>query len=102
VLHRAAAAMAEMGTSGIGAPGPGSEPFDDSALASSASASAEPRADTVSRRRKGEKNRLAFVSRDAVSLCAKPLHGKLDELIGVSLIPTTRSRHYRSLIEVHA
>jgi hypothetical protein len=81
MLQGAAAAMAEMGTSGIGAPRPGSEPFYDPALASSASAGAEPRANAVTRHRKGQKDRLAFVFRDAVSLGTKPLDRKLDEPI---------------------
>ena len=79
-----------------------SQPFDDPALAPSASAGAEPRAHTIARHSKGQKDRLAPVSRDAVSLRAESLDQKLDQLIGASLVPTTRSRHYRSLIRVSA
>jgi hypothetical protein len=86
----------------IGAPFTPGQPLDDPALAPAASASAKFRSHAIARRRKGQKDWLALVSRDAVSLRAEPLDQKLDQLIGASLVPNTRSRHYRSSIGAYA
>jgi hypothetical protein len=77
----------------IGAPFTPGQPLDDPALAPSASASAGFRSHAIARQSKGEKDRLAPVLRDAVSLRAESLDQKLDQLIGASLVPNTRSRH---------
>jgi hypothetical protein len=102
MLQRAAAAKTEMRARRIGAPFAPGQPLDDPALAPPASAGAESRSHAIARHSKGEKDRLAPVLRDAVSLRAEAFDQKLDQLIGASLVPSTRSRHYRSLIGVYA
>jgi hypothetical protein len=79
----------------IGAPIPSVQPFDDPALAASASASAEPRADAVARHRKGQKDRFAVAFGNAVALCAEPLDRKLREPVCASLIPVGPPRHHK-------
>src|SRR5258705_9504332 len=64
----------------LAAPGPGDEPFDDTAFPSSAPADAEPRTNPVVGCGKGQENRLAVVFRDSVSPRSHPLDFKLDEV----------------------
>ena len=80
MLDRAAAAASEMGARRFSAPFPGVQPFDNPALASSASAGTEPRADAVARHREGQKDRLPLVPRDPVALGAELLDRQFDEL----------------------
>ena len=98
MLQRAAAAMAEMPARGIGVPRPGREPLDDLALASSAAAGAKPRADAIARDSEGQKDWLASVLGDTVSLRAESLDQKLDGIVCVSLILVERPGHYLLLL----
>ena len=95
MLHRAAAAASKMGARRFGAPFPGVQPFDNPALASSASAGTEPRADAVARHREGQKDRFAVAFGNAVALRAEPLDRQLDEPVCASLIPVKRPRHHK-------
>jgi hypothetical protein len=56
MLHRAAAAAAKMCAWRVSAPLPGFQPFDNPALASSASSDTKVRADAVARHREGQKD----------------------------------------------
>jgi hypothetical protein len=95
MLYRAAAAAAEMRARRLSAPVPGVQPLDNPALASSASAGAEPRADAVARHREGQKDRFAVAFGNAVALRAEPFDRKLDEPVCASLIPVERPRHHK-------
>ena len=95
MLHRAAAAAAEMCARRLSAPFPGVQPFDSPALASSASAGTEPRADAVARHREGQKDRFAVTFGNAVALRAKPFDRKLHQLVCAFPIPVERPRHHR-------
>ena len=95
MLHRAAAAAAEMRARRLSAPFPGVQPLDNTALASSASAGTEPCADAVARDREGQKDRFAVAFGNAVSLRAEPLDRKLDEPVCASLISVERPRHHK-------
>jgi hypothetical protein len=95
MLYRTAAAAAEMRARRLSAPVPGVQPFDNPALASSASAGAEPRADAVARHREGQKDRVAVAFGNAVALRAEPFDQKLDEPVCASLIPVERPRHHK-------
>ena len=95
MLHRAAAAAAEICARRFSAPLLGVQPFDNPALASSATAGAEPGADAVARHREGQKDRFAVAFGNAVSLRAKPLDRKLDEPVCDPLISVERPRHKR-------
>jgi hypothetical protein len=90
MLQRAAAAMAEMPAGGFGAPAPGGQPLDNPAFAPAAAAGAEPDTYMVARHREGQKHRLAVMFGDPVAARADPL----DEVVGVPLVPATRSRHH--------
>ena len=95
MLNRAAAASAEMCARRFCAPLPGVQPFDNPALASTATAGAEPGADAVARHREGQKDRLAVAFGNAVSLRAKPFDRKLGEPVCASLISVERPRHHK-------
>ena len=95
MLHRAAAAASEMCARGFGAPFRDVQPFDNPALASSASAGTEPRADAVAGHREGQKDPFAVALANAVALGAQPFDRKLDEPVPASLIPVKRSQHHK-------
>ena len=95
MLNRAAAAAAEMRARRLGAPFPGVQRLENTALASSSSAGTVPRADAVARHREGQKDRFAIAFGNAVSLRAEPLDRKLDEPVGDSLISVERPRHHK-------
>jgi hypothetical protein len=78
MLHRAAAAPAEMCARRVNAPLPGFQPFDNPALASSASSGTKVRADAVSRHREGQKDRLAILLGDSVPARADPRYDELN------------------------
>ena len=95
MLDREAAAASEMGARRFGAPFPGVQPFDNPALASSASAGTEPRANAIAGHREGQKDRFAVAFGNTVALGAEPFDGKLDEPVRASLIPVKRPRHHK-------
>ena len=95
MLHGTAATATEMCARRINALCPGLQPFDNPALASSASAGTEPRADAVARDREGQKDRFAVAFDNAVALRAEPFDQKLDEPVCASLIPVERPRHHK-------
>ena len=95
MLDRAAAAASEMGARRFGAVFPGDQPFDNPALASSASTGTEPRANPVAGHREGQSHRFAVAFGNAVALGAEPFDGKLDEPVRASLIPVKRPRHHK-------
>ena len=94
MLDRAAAAASEMGARRFGAPFPGVQPFDNPALASSASAGTEPCANAVAGHREGQKHQFAVAFGNAVALGAELFDGKLDEPVRAPLIPVKRPRHH--------
>jgi hypothetical protein len=81
MLHRAAAAATEMCARRFGAPLPGFQPFDNPALASSASSGTEVRADAVARHREGQKDRLAIELGDSVPARPDPRYDELNERV---------------------
>jgi hypothetical protein len=86
--------MAEMRAMGFDAPFPQVQPFDDAAFAPPAAAGAEARPNTVARHREGQEYRFSVVFGDTVAENADPLDDKLNQSLGVSLVPITRSRHH--------
>ncbi len=61
------------------APRAGGHDRDDFALSPAAAAHAEPGSDAITRRGKGQKDRLAFVISDPVAARPYPLDDKLDQ-----------------------
>jgi hypothetical protein len=78
MLHRAAAAAAKMCAWRVSAPLPGFQPFDNPALASSASSDTKVRADAVARHRERQKDRLAVVLEDSVPARPDPRYDELN------------------------
>ena len=95
MLHGTTATAAEMCARRFDAPFPGVQPFDNPALASSASAGTEECADAIPRHREGQKDRFAVAFGNAVALRAEPFDRKLHEPVCPSLIPVKRPRHHK-------
>jgi hypothetical protein len=95
MLHGTTATAAEMCARRVNAPLPGFQPFDNPALASTASSGTEVGADAVARHREGQKDRFAVAFGNAVALRAEPFDRKLHEPVCPSLIPVERPRHHK-------
>ena len=90
VLQRTAAACSEMRARRVGASWSRNKPVDNPPLASAAAAGAEPSADTVPRRGKGQKYGRAPMPPDAIASPADPLDRKLDEAVRGRVLPSRR------------
>ena len=91
MLHRAAAATAKMCARRVNAPLPGFQPFDNSALASIASAGTQECADAIARHREGQKDRFAIVLGDSVPARPDPRYDELNGLLSHGFAVAFRS-----------